>query len=78
MSENGGAGKTQILSELENLLRNKALIIRFKPWNSKSPEHLINDFFSELRKGIDKSDSNIGATITRLRHISLISMLTRA
>lgn len=60
-----GAGKTLILSELEKRLADKAIVIKFKPWNSKSADHLIDDFFSELRKGINKNDRNIGPLITR-------------
>lgn len=60
-----GAGKTLVLSEIDNLLKGKAIIVKFKPWNSKSPDLLIDDFFSELRKEIDGKNSNIGETISK-------------
>lgn len=60
-----GSGKTLVLNEVENLLKNKAIIIKFKPWNSKSPELLIDDFFNELRKGINIKSNNIGKIITK-------------
>lgn len=60
-----GAGKTIVLSEIEQLLKDKAIVIKFKPWNSKSPESLIDDFFTVLRKGINSNNANIGNIIKR-------------
>lgn len=60
-----GSGKTLVLSEIAKILKNKAIVIQFKPWNSKSPEHLIDDFFSVLREGISHNNRNISCIIAK-------------
>lgn len=43
-----GSGKTLFLNEVEKAIGDKAIIVKFNPWNSKDERHLAKDFLKTL------------------------------
>lgn len=72
-----GTGKTSylnlieyaIISDKESSSFNKATIIRFNPWFSKSSEQIMIDFLNTLNETIGEKDKSISKDIDRYIHI---------
>ena len=66
-----GSGKTSFLLDMKNLMVGKCYMIDFKPWHCQTPDHIINEFFELLRKGIKNIYSPLQRPI--LRYAQLLS-----
>lgn len=56
-----GAGKTTFLNLLEMQMRSIYRVVKFNPWNSLSPNQLIDDFFSMLSDAVKDDESIVKA-----------------
>lgn len=55
-----GAGKTLVLKEMKNILEKHMYVIEFYPWQSSSPENLIEDFFQALASRLHSRSRSLG------------------
>ena len=43
-----GSGKTLFLEKVKEMIKDKAIVVDFNPWNSHNGQHLVKDFFDVL------------------------------
>ena len=55
-----GAGKTLVLREVKSILKGRMEVIEFYPWQSSSPENLIEDFFQTLASHLHSHRRSLG------------------
>lgn len=58
-----GVGKSTFLDTLESTINDSAEVVRFNPWMCRSPEQVINDFFSSLRHQLSPKYSKLSRSI---------------
>jgi len=58
-----GAGKTLVLMELKSILEKGMDVIEFSPWQSSSPENLIEDFFQTLASRLHSHSRSLGRNL---------------
>lgn len=58
-----GAGKTLVLKEIRRLLEEHMEVIEFYPWQSSSPENLIEDFFQTLASRLHYRSRSLGKNL---------------
>ncbi len=66
-----GAGKTSFLLDMNNLMKDKCYVIEFKPWNCRTADQIINEFFELFRKKIKDIYSPLQKPV--LRYAQLLS-----
>lgn len=70
-----GAGKTTFLRLLKDTIGNQAEVVEFNPWMCRTPEQLINDFFSSLSHQLSKQYSSLAHPIKNYaRYLNNISI----
>lgn len=60
-----GSGKTLFLDEVERAIDDKAIIVKFNPWNSKDERHLAKDFLKTLSQHLSPLYSGISSPIKK-------------
>ena len=60
-----GSGKTLFMNEVEMAIGDKAIIVKFNPWNSKDERHLAKDFLKTLSQQIFPIYSGISSPIKK-------------
>lgn len=58
-----GAGKTLVLKEIRDRLKKQMEVIEFYPWQSSSPENLIEDFFQTLASRLHSRSRSLGMNL---------------
>jgi len=58
-----GAGKTLVLKEIKSILEKRMEVIEFFPWQSSSPENLIEDFFQTLASHLHSHSRTLGRNL---------------
>lgn len=72
-----GSGKTSYLNLMQYAIEqdensgcyNKAIIIKFNPWFSSSPDKMVQDFMSTLSEELQKYNPNISSELTHYSNI---------
>ena len=60
-----GSGKTLFLNEVERAIGDKAIVLKFNPWNSKDERHLAKDFLKTLSQCLSPLYSGISSPIKK-------------
>ena len=64
ISGNWGSGKTSFINLMKRAMNNmECLVIDFEPWNSQSPQAIIQDFFDTLRSNLVPYHGSVGNEI---------------
>lgn len=58
-----GVGKTTFLNTLKDKIDKGAEVVTFNPWMCRTPEQVINDFFSSLRQQLSPKYSKLSRSI---------------
>lgn len=58
-----GVGKSTFLDTLRSTIRDSAEVVTFNPWMCRTPEQVINDFFSSLRHQLSPKYSRLSRSI---------------
>jgi len=72
-----GTGKTTYLKELQKALGNRVICKDFMPWNSQTPDKIIEDFFLMFRKMLARNvDASLEEPITKYaKHLLSINRM---